>query len=546
MLTRPRVGVEVKELGMSERPSYRRRVVHNDGENMFLTGIVVSDEVCEKTLPSYNPSYLQNDFGKRIAGWVSDYYQQYKRAPYGHIEQIFEVNKTYLDEATSNLISDFLGKLSSEYASETGEYFLEGKFNADYVVDRTLTFFQSREAHIRANNVLLLLDKGDTKGAIKEFDDFRSIEKPSSKSSSPFDDESLKEVYIEDTSNRLFKLNGGLGRLFGWFERGWLVSFIAPMKRGKSWFLLFLSLMASRKRLRVLFVSLEMKKANVNNRIHRMMSQIPRYDTSVIIPMFDCRKNQDGSCKDQRRPKQPEMFDDKGDRKKSVGEAWQIFKSSLKLSTPIEFKSCDACRQEKYSNYVFSLWWEKQSRKGMDVGEALKMARREKMQFGDNLRVLCGPKFTLTLDDIEEEVDRLERDDGFLVDVVVIDHADNLKVVRRYSEQRENVDENWKDMARLGSVRNILVVTATQGNRQSISSESVEQEHTSEDIRKLAHVDAMFTINQTKQERAQGVVRIGVMVHRHMEYNELDQCRVLQAFSIGGVCLASDYITLSD
>lgn len=535
------------------KPAYRRQVVDNGSENLFLTGIIVSDQVCEKVLSVYHQDYLTNEYSKKIANWVNDYFQQYKQAPFADIIEIFNHHKPQIEETTANLISEFLSKLSTDFEAEVGEGYRDGKFNVDYVVDRSLNFFQTREAVIRANNALLLAERGEGAAAMKELVEVKTIDKPKAKAVDPFGEEMVRQIHLEDNSSYLFRPDGALGYILGGFDRGWLVSFLAPMKRGKSWSLMFLALLASRKRIKVLFVSCEMSPKEVAARFQTMATRRPKALCSAVFPFFDCFRNQDGSCKEEARPRQSALIEDntsasKRKNRSDEGEnqpkkkPWDVFKESVENNEVIPHQVCKACRKDNPARYTPSLWWEKQEYAAITIDEAMKIKRRENMSYGDNLRIFCGSKFSLSIDDIKAEKERLEREDNFITDMIVIDHADNLKVVNRFSEARDNVDENWKQMAKMGSEGNILILTATQGNRGSISSDSVEQEHTSEDIRKLAHVDAMFTINQTKIEKAQGVIRYGVLVHRHMEYSENVQARVLQCLSIGGVVLGSEIV----
>ena len=49
----------------------------------------------------------------------------------------------------------------------------------------------------------------------------------------------------------------------------------------------------------------------------------------------------------------------------------------------------------------------------------------------------------------------------------------------------------------------------------------------------LAHVDAMFSMNQTPEEKRKGVMRIGKIAHRHEDFDTDQDCYVLQALELG-------------
>jgi hypothetical protein len=94
-------------------------------------------------------------------------------------------------------------------------------------------------------------------------------------------------------------------------------------------------------------------------------------------------------------------------------------------------------------------------------------------------------------------------------------------------------------LARLAGERSCLVVTGTQATRQGLDVKTVTQKHTARWIGKLGHVDVMLTLNQTPEEKMNGVMRIGIMEHRHRFFLEGQDVAVLQKLSTGQVHLDS-------
>jgi len=79
----------------------------------------------------------------------------------------------------------------------------------------------------------------------------------------------------------------------------------------------------------------------------------------------------------------------------------------------------------------------------------------------------------------------------------------------------------------------------TQTTRAGISKLNLEEEDTPGDIRKLAHVELMLTINQTAEEKKKGLWRIGIMARRHGEFSKLEQVLVLHSLDLGQPLLDS-------
>jgi hypothetical protein len=93
----------------------------------------------------------------------------------------------------------------------------------------------------------------------------------------------------------------------------------------------------------------------------------------------------------------------------------------------------------------------------------------------------------------------------------------------------------------MAAERHCLVVTASQSNRKTLDKKDVKASDASDDIRKIAHVDAMFTLNQTGYEKTAGVIRVGIAAHRWKEFSEMQHVSVLQQLSLGQTLLDSEY-----
>jgi replicative DNA helicase len=156
--------------------------------------------------------------------------------------------------------------------------------------------------------------------------------------------------------------------------------------------------------------------------------------------------------------------------------------------------------------------------------------------------VVVFPAFAATVADIAAEIDALEYEYGFVPDVVVVDYADILAVENRNLSERGNIDAIWKRLKGMAAERHMLVVTASQSNRGSIKKRTVDQTDTAEDIRKIAHVDVMISLNQQPDERDRGVMRLCVIAHRHREFSQNRQVQVLQQLGLGQPFLDSEWV----
>ena len=129
---------------------------------------------------------------------------------------------------------------------------------------------------------------------------------------------------------------------------------------------------------------------------------------------------------------------------------------------------------------------------------------------------------------------------GWNVDVIVIDYADILKPEDGSpTTGYEKHDQTWMSLAGLAGERNALVVTATQVNAKGQSAATLNTEHSAQWVGKNAHVDAMFSVNQTEVEKEIGVMRVGIDQHRHQDFNKKATCTILQQINLAQPLLDS-------
>lgn len=148
------------------------------------------------------------------------------------------------------------------------------------------------------------------------------------------------------------------------------------------------------------------------------------------------------------------------------------------------------------------------------AAEAKAALKRSGIDYANLSRLVTRPSKTLTVKEIRTLIGGWARD-GWHPDFVVIDYADLLvPAVSFVKDVRHGIDDVWQDMNRLRQEFNCAVVTASQTRRGSRLSRWMQMEDVSEDKRKLAHVTAAIGLNQTPEEKAQGVTRMNVFTER--------------------------------
>ncbi|MCJ7761775.1 hypothetical protein MUP59_11640, partial [Candidatus Bathyarchaeota archaeon] len=104
---------------------------------------------------------------------------------------------------------------------------------------------------------------------------------------------------------------------------------------------------------------------------------------------------------------------------------------------------------------------------------------------------------------------------GFEPDLILIDYLDLLKPPRRYKEKRDELTAITEAMKGLALELKKGIWSATQSQRAAISMETHTEENVSEDIGKINTVDIAITMNQTRDEVRQKVMRLFLAKNRN-------------------------------
>ena len=486
-------------------------------EKRILSGMVVSKKFLDRVYPILSPSYFENPHIMKIGTWIVEFYETYQDAPHQHIKDIMLGHKKGIEDEDFQIMSKLIEDVLSLYSI--------GEFNDEYLTDQAVNFFKKRELEITANNIKYFVDREDIGKAEKEIEDFKKVTRPTMEENGfIYSNEALNNTFasLRDPGDYFLRMPKDLGRFMGDLNRGWSIAISAPFKKGKSFLLGEIASIAALSGLRVVFFSLEMSANEMRMRIYKRLTGTSDESGKVMFPCFDCKKNQDNSCqKLERRNK---------------------LKCPGTFSPASKYKSCSVCKDsEEHEDFEMSVWQEIIKVSNFDFANVSHKVGLLKKEGKCNLWMKSKPRFSASVGDLERDLENLEYVHGFIPDVIIIDYADILQSDDKDLSGVQKEDEVWMCLARMASQKRALVVTATQLNKDSLGAKQISTAHTAKWIGKLGHVDAMFALNQTPEEKAIGVMRISTLEHRHKHFIETQNCYVLQKFSVGCAHLDSYY-----
>lgn len=513
-------------------------------ERRILTGLIVSADYLSRVCPFWDSTFLEVPEIRKVADWCIDYYKKYGRAPKQDITSLFAENI-----ATKKLTETEITYLEKvlEYVSD--EYEREEQFNTAYLFDQTVKYFKGRKLERFNREIQTLIDAGKVEEAEKfaKSYEFSVIDQAASGLELP-SAEALQRIdkAFDTTLHQVIKYPGALGEMWNdHLVRDGLVAFLAPEKRGKTFWLLELAMRALRQKVNVAFFEAgDMSEPQLLKRtciyIARK-SDRPHYCSEYYQPVGDCVYNQLNLCTLPERNGSYGIFEEYSefDFLHLKNELLTYENLVEKVTANPAYSPCDSptCPKRKGS-----IWLKlPPAVPPLTAEEAKKRLTAFFERYKRRLKLVCTPPDFLDVSTIKKYLDEWERYSGFVPDLIVIDYADLLAAPPYVREFRHKQDSIWKGLRALSEERHCLVVTATQSDAASYNRSHLTLSNFSEDKRKYAHVTAMFGLNQDVDgiEKKLSVMRINELVVREGEFFPTREVVVLYDFRIGRAFLES-------
>ena len=388
--------------------------VSTDIERKIVIACIVSDNFLYQTTKIIKPHLFKIEFSKIVVKWCFDYFKEFQKAPKETIEEIYLANKDELDPSIAKSIFLFLERLSKEYVQEEN-------FNVDYRIKRAREYMEAlayEDLFDKGKGLLAQNKLGKIKKLLKGH---KEVAKDLDDVINPFDVQTIRSFFQEDEENTLFSFDGPINDLIGPLKRGWLLGIMAPMKRGKSFWLAEIMVQALFNKLRVLYVSFEMTKNDLQERVYTRLVGLPMVSGPIVYPVLDCKRNQFGTCK-KKTKWVPDRANDP-----VLMESEEQDKPTLELANP-KYRPCTYCRDNNKKGYEPEYWFvSKNYIKVLNTKTIENKLKIIKKRFGDNLRFKIYPSNTASMSDILDDMDTLEINEGFIPDVLITDYADLMR-----------------------------------------------------------------------------------------------------------------------
>tara|TARA_Y100000310_G_scaffold345185_1_gene462461 strand:+ start:6940 stop:8445 length:1506 start_codon:yes stop_codon:yes gene_type:complete len=479
-------------------------------EKNIITGMILSGRFLEEIKPIYRP--LTVPFARTVADWCIEYYEEYKKPPLHHIQDIFIANRDKMSEEEEDLTASFLSHISDEIEESP-------TFNVEYTLNASEKYFRTIALKEVSKKLSTSITKGNIDKAENIVKEFERVARPQTKGINPFDEDVIRKAFADDSGDALFQFPGVLGGIVGHFEREHLVSFVGVSSIGKSWWLMWMALLGLSEGFRVVYASLEMSEKQMVKRIHQYLNACPTKELDeLLLPLFDCVKNQRNTCERKERECDVGVFDDNDEL--------------LKPSTARRrgYKTCTNCKQE----YKQAIWHKKVKREVLS--EEMVLAKNRILYGGllrkNRFRFIKYPSKGATVVDLKTHLLNMENYEGFVPDIIVTDMADKFSADNTRQDTRHQIDEVWMAHKAMAQERRCLVVTASQSNTMR-TQKDIKQGDWAESVGKINESDICFALNQQPEEKPKGLMRIGVLKQRDDDFDLNAEVNVLMSYKIG-------------
>jgi hypothetical protein len=354
------------------------------------------------------------------------------------------------------------------------------KFNYKYYCKVSEKYLRSQNLKSLYNRGRAYLNNDQLEKAEIELNSFDQVRIIESEGFDLFRDaESFRTLLDSLEKNVVFRFKGEVGRIISDSSRGELFAFSGPEKRGKSWWLMEIAVSGLLDGCNVIIFSLELTYDQYKMRLGMYLTGRPsKYKhLNCEIPY-------------------------------------------LKRGNEIAYRKS-----------------EKPLLDGFTIEKKIKSLKP--MARTGTLKLVCWPPGTHSISDINSHLSMLEASDGFIADIIIIDHGDRLKPLRHLNEVRHGIDAIWEDMKGLAMERFALVASATHSKIETTKKRITQATASAEDKRKSGHVDRLIGLNQTAEEKKAGLMRLNNLYDRVDESASHIDVVVLQQLKIGRVYLDS-------
>lgn len=502
-------------------------------ESKILAGLIQSDAFIKTMHKDTHTRFFSTKVGKEITTFCLDYFKKFDEAPKAQIDDLLD--KMVKQDRPSEELKDVIS-IIDRLANKTD-------VNEKYLTDTAYSFFRSRDALELSERIKEAAVSEDETTLASLVNSYKLVDKPETVGVSPFDEDIFLKAMAE-SNEPVFKCKGQYGEFINpELYRGAYVTFIAPTKGGKSWYLMDLAIKALEAGVKVAYLQAgDMTEGQFINRFFTSIlknNYRDRYCASHWSPVPDCVYNQNDTCTDKDRDGKVGLFTGEATKEVEQKSKKEILEAMKQTTGYKPCKSCMNCPRKKHKFNGSCYYIKKGQGKPYSAEDIAKVTREEYKDVKDNFKLASYPTDRLSPAQIETLMDGWAKYDDFVPDIILIDYLDILTVENKLRDNRETVKNMAAKGLRTVAIKyNVCLVTATQSDTAGFDQKTLNMKNFRDESKILTHFTCLIGINQTPEEKEKGMVRLNKIMSRDEEASS-QQLKATQNFYRGRPLLQS-------
>ena len=469
-----------------------RTKIESNLERQFLVAMIVNKTFISSIGPTLDVSLLAAKYSQIVAEWCLSYFKLYGEAPGKALVSIYHawVEKEKPAEVDAESIHDLLESLSQQFDA-TPE-----PINTLHLLDELTGYLNLRRVEKLKQDITYSVTFGKVDEAIAAIEGFRRISINGTVGYDPTKSQQALIRAFAEPMDPIIKFPGPAADFFDpALTRDALIGVQGVEKRGKTWWCLeFVHRTIAERRKVAMFEVGDLTEPQLTRRMAMRMAEIPMW-------LKQCREG-------VRIPTDIKLVHTEDGKKPEIAHMVQTYPSPL--------------------NQFIARRAQKDYQRNHSISPNT-----------NHVMFSAHPTGTINVAGIQTILERWKNETGFVPDVIVIDYADILAPEDYRRDPRHQVNETWAALRRLSQVWHACVITPTQANATAYEAKTQRLGMASEDKRKLAHVTGHLGLNQSDDEKRQGIMRLNWIVLRESEFLT-DRCLyVAQCIPLGQALVRS-------
>lgn len=134
---------------------------------------------------------------------------------------------------------------------------------------------------------------------------------------------------------------------------------------------------------------------------------------------------------------------------------------------------------------------------------------------GGMLKIKEYPTGTATVNTIKNHLSSLNRESGFIPDLIIVDYADIMKPLINYTEKRHSLTSIYEGLRALSMELSVPIWTASQTSRMSINKNEFDLSTISESLGKAQTADIIIGVARTDTDKIAKKAKLMIMKNRN-------------------------------